>query len=126
MLSVGGGDAGDPRLREVDFTDTGQPGAYTTRELDANGSAIGEGKFVINAGHRSESNLTANPELAQTVAAAEETADVTTTRRVKEIWPAIVLAVALAIFGIELLVILLRGSRGVRRAPRARNGTARA
>ncbi|MBA2278799.1 MAG: hypothetical protein H0W06_13665, partial [Chloroflexia bacterium] len=108
-LTAGGGGA---TAAPLTFTDTGQEGAYTVQELRADGSVIGEGRFVVNAGHREESDLRANPSLATALTAAgEETAGTETgdaAMRLADLWP-VLAGVALALLVVEWLVATLRG-----------------
>jgi hypothetical protein len=102
-------------LRETTFADTGQPGQYLVTELDAEGNEIGSGRFVVNAGHPRESDLTPNPELAGVLAAAEATSDAGEARSLADLWPALVLAAFVVLLLEWLLTLLPR-----RRARRAR------
>jgi len=83
---------------EISFRATGQPGTYTTRELRADGSVVGEGTFVVNAGHPSESDLRPRPELEKSLVGGDArgaSPDVTT--RAADLWPFLVAAATLLI-----------------------------
>ncbi len=83
---------------EITFRATGEPGIYTTRELRADGSTVGEGTFVVNAGHPAESDLRQRPELEQSLIGGEArgaSRDVAT--RAADLWPFLVAAATLLI-----------------------------
>ncbi|MDP8907840.1 MAG: BatA domain-containing protein, partial [Chloroflexota bacterium] len=56
---------------ELTFSETGQEGAYAVAELRADGSVLGEGRFVVNAGHIAESDLRPNSALAAALTSAQ-------------------------------------------------------
>ena len=105
------------QLRQTTYADTGVPGLYQVTELDARGDPIGGGRFVVNAGHPRESDLTPNPELAGALATARSTGDTGIGNALADLWPALA-AAAFALLLLEWLVTLLprRRVRRVRRA----------
>ncbi|MDQ3043606.1 MAG: VWA domain-containing protein [Chloroflexota bacterium] len=110
------GSAEQDRLSEVSFTATGQPGTYSLAELDEAGAELGGGRFVVNAGHRAESNLLPNPELPITLAGAEASGGLATAGTpLTDLWP-LLAAAGLALLLIEWVVTL---------GPRRRRGRAR-
>lgn len=105
-------DADGGPIVPLTFAETGQEGAYTVQELRADESVLGEGRFVVNAGHQQESDLRANPSLAGALAMAG--GDATTVAsdaaaRLADLWP-VLAALALALLVIEWLVGTLPGS----------------
>lgn len=116
-VADGTGDAGPTeRLRETTYADTGVPGLYQVTELDARGEPIGDGRFVVNAGHPRESDLTPNSELAETLAAARAADDTGVGNALADLWPALA-AAAFVLLLLEWLVALWprRRARPVRR-----------
>jgi hypothetical protein len=107
--------AGSERLREVVYADTGQPGVYTITEIDAAGNALGGGPFVVNAGHTRESDLRGDQDLADVLATARPTDDTGASASLSDLWPSLV-AVALAVLGLEWLWSVLPRRRRRRRA----------
>ncbi|MEA2585402.1 MAG: hypothetical protein QOF33_3487 [Thermomicrobiales bacterium] len=101
-------------LREVVYSDTGQPGEYRITELDAAGTESGGGTFVVNAGHTRESDLRANQELPGVLATARAVAESGTRASLSDLWPTLV-AVALAVLGLEWLWSVLPRRRRQRR-----------
>ena len=112
-LSVAAGDpddtstdpatAGADRLRSVAYADTGRPGVYRVTELDAGGEPLGGGRFVVNAGHPTESDLRPNPDLAAALATAQAGSDAGAAATLADLWPPLV-AAALLILALEWLV----------------------
>lgn len=100
------GTAGSGGPREVAYADTGQAGLYGVRELDAAGSELGGGRFVVNAGHPRESDLRPTVGLAETLAQGRTTAPTGTGRaELADLWP-LLAVVAFALLAIEWLVAL--------------------
>ena len=95
------------------FATTGQEGVYTVREVREDGSLLGEGRFVVNAGHREESDLRPNPSLAAALTTADEETAATVTSaeagRLADLWPLLV-GLALGLLTLEWLVATLRGA----------------
>lgn len=96
------------RLREIAFVDTGRPGVYNVAELDAAGDDRGGGQFVVNAGHDRESDLRANPQLADVLATARGESDTVGGATLSDLWPLLVI-VGLSILALEWVVALLPG-----------------
>lgn len=115
QVDVGSGQPEDraDRLRTVTYADTGQPGPYQVSELAADGKEIGGGRFVVNAGHPRESDLTPNPNLAPTLAAAHASGDAGAASTLSDFWPALA-AAALVVLLFEWLLTLLPRRRGRR------------
>ena len=106
--------AGQERLSEIAFTATGQAGVYTLAELDETGADLGGGRFVVNAGHRAESNLHFNPDLPATLATAVASGGTAPAGPpLTDLWP-LLAAVGLALLLIEWFVTLRTGRRRVR------------
>jgi Ca-activated chloride channel family protein len=97
-------DASDA-AREVVYTDTGVPGAYSVTEKDASGAELGSTRFVVNAGHPRESDLRLNQNLAAALAAASGAAVTAPRLERVDLWPLLALA-ALALIAGEWLVVL--------------------
>jgi len=97
--------------REVTFTDTGRAGVYDVRELDAAGTEMGGGRFVVNAGHPRESDLRPTVALADALASgrAGEVASAAG-RDLPDLWP-LLGAAAFALLALEWGVMLWRGVR---------------
>jgi Ca-activated chloride channel family protein len=105
-------------LDVVTFADTGQPGRYEVVELDAQGNGIGGGRFVVNAGHTRESDLTPNAALPATLAEAGGGAGGDAGSALSDLWPAIA-AAAFVVLLLEWLVTLLPRRRKRRLSPSA-------
>jgi hypothetical protein len=90
-------------LRQVSFTDTGQPGEYRLVELAADGSELGGGRFVVNAGHAAESDLRPNEELAGILATARATDQIGGVGDLFDLWP-LFAAAALALLTLEWII----------------------
>jgi len=106
--------AGQERLSEIVFTATGQAGIYTLAELDDAGAELGGGRFVVNAGHRAESNLHANPDLPDTLTTAEASGGTAPAGPpLTDLWP-LFAAIGLALLLIEWFVTLAPRRRRVR------------
>lgn len=130
--------AADPRgtgavaiAREVAFTDTGQPGSYAVAERGADGTILGGGRFVVNAGHPAESDPRPRPGLAETLATASGGDADPGRAGLNDLWPLFALA-ALAALSLEWLVtvftrdgIVLSRGRGLRSLRPGRAGTVR-
>lgn len=83
--------------RDIVYADTGAAGAYTVTETDESGIELGSTRFVVNAGHPRESDLRANPSLAQTLASASG-GGVTAIRQERvDLWPLLALLALVAI-----------------------------
>ncbi len=94
------------RLREITFADTGRPGEYRVTELDAAGAERGGGRFVVNAGHVTESDLRARAELPVVLATARAGAGGGSRTNLADLWP-LLAAAALAALALEWLVLLV-------------------
>jgi Ca-activated chloride channel family protein len=105
-------------LNTLSYADTGQPGQYTVTELDERGEPIGGGRFVVNAGHSRESDLTPNPALPATLAGAVASGDAGATSALSDFWPAIA-AAAFIVLLLEWLITLLPRRRHRRQVPSA-------
>ena len=106
MLAVAA-DGGSGPEREISFANTGQPGRYAVAELDAGGTEIGSGQFMVNAGHVRESDLRPNPALAPTLAQARSMDTVASARAgLFDLWP-VLIALALLLVLLEWCVGLL-------------------
>ena len=110
---------GNAAAREVVYTDTGVPGAYSVTETDGAGAELGSTRFVVNAGHPRESDLRVNQNLAATLADASSGASVSAPllERV-DLWPLLALAALIAIAAEWLVVLWPR--RLLTRAPAQR------
>ncbi|HYI24996.1 MAG TPA: BatA domain-containing protein [Thermomicrobiales bacterium] len=70
------------------FEDTGMPGIYAVREYGEARNLLSETVFVINAGHPTESDLFANPDLASALQGGSAQAPVDEgATGVAELWP---------------------------------------
>ncbi len=114
-LAVSESDSSD---RDVVFTGTGEPGIYTVTEYDAFDLALGSTRFVVNAGHRLESNLRADPNLAPALAAATGVSTSGQREERIDLWPILALA-ALGVIVVEWLWALWAARTRVRRATAA-------
>ncbi|MEZ4562420.1 MAG: BatA domain-containing protein [Thermomicrobiales bacterium] len=114
-LAVPGGDQSG---RDVVFTDTGEPGIYTVTEYDAFDLPLGSTRLVVNAGHRQESNLRINPNLAPALATATGVSTTGLREERVDLWPLLALA-ALAVIVLEWLWALWAARARVRRATAA-------
>lgn len=119
-IAVAATDSAAGVARDVVFSNTGVPGAYTVTELAAGDQPLGSAQFVVNAGHLQESDLRLNQNLAATLAAASGS-DVNAARQERvDLWP--LLAVfALGVIVLEWLAILWSG-RMARRPTQAAAG----
>ncbi len=104
--------------RDVIFTGTGEPGIYTVTEYDAFDLSLGSTKFVVNAGHRLESNLRVDPNLAPALATATGVSTTGLREERVDLWPLLALA-ALAVIVVEWLWALWAARTHVRRATTA-------
>lgn len=85
----------------VIYPETGQAGEYTVQELDQSDRAVASGTIVIAAGHPTESNLTANPDLPDVLATAgAAAAEHSTPRQPGDLWP-ILAGLALGLLTVE-------------------------
>lgn len=101
------------RTPEISYADTGRAGVYEVQELDAAGTELGSGRFVVNAGHPRESDLRPTIDLADTLAQGRATGPAGGGRaELTDFWP-LLAALAFALLTIEWLVTLFR--RGLRR-----------
>lgn len=101
--------------RDVVFTGTGDPGMYTVTEYDAFDLPLGSTRFVVNAGHRLESNLRADPNLAPALATATGVSTTGLRDERVDLWPILALA-ALGVIVAEWLWALWAARTRVRRA----------
>jgi hypothetical protein len=97
--------AGGADLREVSFTDTGRAGEYQLVELAADGTQLGGGRFVVNAGHAAESDLRPNLELPEVLATSHSADQAVIGSDLFELWP-LFAAAALALLTLEWLLAL--------------------
>jgi hypothetical protein len=104
--------------RDVVFRGTGEPGIYTVTEYDAFDLPLGSTRFVVNAGHRLESNLRADPNLAQALATATGVSTTGLREERVDLWPILALA-ALGVIVVEWLWALWAARTRVRRAAAA-------
>jgi hypothetical protein len=103
-LSADGEDAAVSGLnREVTYTDTGRPGEYELVEAGADGDEIASGRFVVNAGHPTESDLRINLDLPALVAQSGGADQGSTRSSLFDLWPAVV-AVAFGLLALEWIV----------------------
>jgi Ca-activated chloride channel homolog len=98
-------------LREVSFTDTGQPGEYRLVELAADRTELGGGRFVVNAGHAAESDLRPNDELPGILATARAIDQAAGVGDLFDLWP-LFAAVALVLLALEWLIAVVPWRRG--------------
>jgi hypothetical protein len=105
----------DTADRDVVFTGTGEPGIYTVTEYDAFDLPLGSTRFVVNAGHRMESNLRADPNLAPALATATGVSTTGQREERVDLWPILALA-ALGVIVLEWLWALWASRARVRRA----------
>lgn len=105
----------DGTNRGVVFTETGVPGIYTVTEYDAFELPLGSARFVVNAGHRLESNLRADPNLAAALATATGVSTTGVREERVDLWPVLALA-ALGVIVLEWLWALWAARTRVRRA----------
>jgi hypothetical protein len=93
--------------REISFVNTGQPGRYAVTEIDSDGTEIGSGQFMVNAGQAQESDLRPNPSLAETLALADSTGAAGAARAsLFDLWP-VLIALALLLVVVEWFAGLL-------------------
>lgn len=111
-LTVPESDAAD---RNVVFTGTGEPGIYTVTEYDAFDLSLGSMRFVVNAGHRLESNLRVDPNLAPALATATGVSTAGQREERVDLWPILAL-IALGVIVCEWLWALWAARTRVRRA----------
>ncbi len=91
------------RVREVSFTDTGRPGGYELVEIGADGASLAAGRFVVNAGHPTESDLRPNLELPALVAQSGGADQGTIRSSLFDLWP-VAVAVAFGLLALEWLL----------------------
>jgi hypothetical protein len=118
-VTSGASGSPDPAI----YAQTGEAGEYTVQELDSADAVTASGVFVINAGHPVESNLTANPDLPSTLAAAQASPDQGAARqRLGDLWPFLA-ALALGVLAVEWLWTVSGAgtSRGIRLPKGARS-----
>jgi hypothetical protein len=101
--------------RDVVFTGTGEPGIYTVTEYDALDLPLGSTRFVVNAGHRLESNLRVDPNLAPALATATGVSTTGLREERVDLWPILAL-LALGVIVLEWLWTLWAARTRVRRA----------
>ena len=104
---------GEP-FRQVAFADTGAAGEYRISELDSSGTFVGGGRFIVNAGHAQESNLTPNLSLSATLGLASSDSDSSSESGLSDLWP-ILAAAALFLCLTEWLLLLFCGRGKIRR-----------
>jgi hypothetical protein len=92
-------------VREVSFTDTGRAGEYQLAELAADGTVLGGGRFVVNAGHATESDLRPNLELPDVLATSRSVDQAAIGSDLFDLWP-LFAAAALALLTLEWLLAL--------------------
>jgi len=100
------GGAAEPvagRLREIVYADTGRAGQYALQELDAEGTEVGGGRFVVNAGHPRESDLRPTAGLADILAQGRGTSPEGSGRAdLTDVWP-LLAGLAFVLLAIEWL-----------------------
>ena len=101
--------------RDVVFTGTGDAGIYTVTEYDAVDLPLGSTRFVVNAGHRQESNLRADPNLEDALATATRVSTSGLREERIDLWPILALT-ALGVIVLEWLWALWAARTRVRRA----------
>lgn len=106
------GNDGTDRLREVAFADTGRPGVYRVTELGPDGAELGGGRFVVNAGHPTESDLRPSADLADLLATARASDPPLVGADLADLWPLLV-ALAFGLLTLEWLVAVLPRRRRV-------------
>ncbi len=100
--TVGDGAVTGP-AREVSYTDTGRPGEYELVEIGADGNEIASGRFVVNAGHVTESDLRVNLDLPSLLTLSGGVDRGSTRSSLFDLWPAVV-AFALGLLALEWIV----------------------
>jgi hypothetical protein len=93
----------------VSFADTGQPGIYQIEEI---GDLQRAGSVYVNAGHAQESDLRANPNLADLLATAKPSQAAGGSASRFDLWPWIV-AATIALLAIEWGLSLFRRHSGM-------------
>lgn len=93
-------------VREIAFADTGTVGEYRVEELDTAGNVLAGGRFIVNAGHVRESDLTPNADLGNILAGSDAGADGGSGESLSDLWPVLV-AAAFALLLIEWILTLL-------------------
>ena len=88
---------------EVTYTDTGRPGEYELVEIGADGNELASGRFVVNAGHPTESDLRVNLDLPSLVAQSGGVDQGSARSSLFDLWPAAV-AVAFGLLALEWIV----------------------
>ncbi|MFT4039595.1 MAG: BatA domain-containing protein [Thermomicrobiales bacterium] len=111
-------DVPETGARQVVFAGTGAPGRYTVTEIDAFDLPLGSAPFVVNAGHRQESNLRADPNLAAALATASGVSTSGARSEHVDLWPLLALA-GLIVIVAEWLYALWASRVRVRRASTA-------
>lgn len=102
---------------DVTFDDTGLAGVYAVQEFRDDGQVVGEGSFVVNAGHPEESNLRPVGGLAESLRGGSElTSRPAAATGASELWP-VLGAVALLLVVAEWLVACGARSWLVNRSP---------
>lgn len=91
----------DVSTRSALFERTGEAGIYAIREYGEAHNLINQTLFVVNAGHPTESNLFANPDLAAALTGgAVETPETGVSGGAADLWP-LLAAIALAVLAAE-------------------------
>jgi len=109
----------DGAAEQVIYPETGRAGEYTVQELDPGNRAVASGTIVIAAGHPTESNLTANPDLPDVLASAGAAqAEDSTPRQLGDLWP-VLAGLALGLLVVEWFwAVMGPGSRRKVRLPK--------
>lgn len=103
LSDTGDDPAASGMTREVTYTDTGRPGEYELVEIGADGNELASGRFVVNAGHATESDLRVNLDLPALVAQSGGVDQGSTRSSLFDLWPAAV-AVAFVLLALEWIV----------------------
>jgi hypothetical protein len=112
---------GDGLAATISFSETNEAGVYRVVEKRPSGEDAASGVFVVNAGHRQESNLAPNPELASLLEGGAQ-ADASGAAQegvLQELWPLIIGAVV-AVIGAEWFLRLRQDRRRVAATATAR------
>jgi hypothetical protein len=115
---------GDGLAGMLAFSETNEAGVYRVVEKRSSGEDAASGVFVVNAGHRQESNLAPNPDLASLLegGAQADAGGASQEGVLQELWPLIVGAVV-AVIGAEWFLRLRQDRRRVAATVTTRRAT---
>jgi Ca-activated chloride channel homolog len=115
---------GDGLAGTLAFSETNEAGVYRVVEKRSSGEDAASGVFVVNAGHRQESNLAPNPDLASLLegGAQADAGGASQEGVLQELWPLIVGAVV-AVIGAEWFLRLRQDRRRVAATVTTRRAT---